>query len=149
MTPSSVLVVKPSSLGDIVHALPAIHYLKVTFQDAEISWIVNTEWVPLLEKNADLKTVIPFPRGEFRGPIGTLKFVRWCRGLTRLKPDLTLDFQGLLRSAWISRSASGKLVFGLSDSREGTRLCYDRRALVQPGQHSVDRYLSMVRLAGG
>jgi ADP-heptose:LPS heptosyltransferase len=148
MTPSSVLVVKPSSLGDIVHALPAIHYLKVTFQDAEISWIVNTEWVPLLEKNADLKTVIPFPRGEFRGPIGTLKFVRWCRGLSRLKPDLTLDFQGLLRSAWISRSARGKLVFGLSDSREGTRFCYDRRALVQPGQHSVDRYLSMVRLAG-
>jgi heptosyltransferase I len=39
-------------------------------------------------------------------------------------------------------------VFGLSDSREGTRFCYDRRALVQPGQHSVDRYLSMVRLAG-
>jgi heptosyltransferase I len=148
MTPSSVLVVKPSSLGDIVHALPAVHYLKVTFQDAEISWIVNTEWVPLLEKNADLKTVIPFPRGEFRGPIGTLKFVRWCRGLSRLKPDLTLDFQGLLRSAWISRSASGKLVFGLSDSREGTRLCYDRRALVQPGQHSVDRYLALARLAG-
>ncbi len=66
----------------------------------------------------------------------------------RLKPDLTLDFQGLLRSAWISRSASGKLVFGLSDSREGTRLCYDRRALVQPGQHSVDRYLALARLAG-
>ena len=68
-----MLVVKPSSLGDIVHALPAVHYLKVTFQDAKISWIVNTEWVPLLEKNADLKTVIPFPRGEFRGPIGTFE----------------------------------------------------------------------------
>jgi heptosyltransferase I len=148
MTPSSVLVVKPSSLGDIVHSLPAIHYLKVTFQDAEISWIVSTEWVPLLEKNADLKTVIPFPRGKFRGPIGILRFVRWCRGLSRLKPDLTLDFQGLLRSAWISRSAKGRSVFGLSDSREGTRFWYDRLALVQPGQHSVDRYLALARLAG-
>jgi heptosyltransferase-1 len=148
MTPSSVLVVKPSSLGDIVHSLPAVHYLKVTFQDAEISWIVNTEWVPLLEKNVDLKTVLPFPRVEFRGLIGMLRFVRWCRDLSRLKPDLTLDFQGLLRSAWISRSAKGKLVFGLSDSREGTRFFYDGRALVQPGQHAVDRYLSLARLAG-
>jgi heptosyltransferase-1 len=148
MTPSSVLVVKPSSLGDIVHSLPAVHYLKVTFQDAEISWIVNTEWVPLLEKNVDLKTVLPFPRVEFRGLIGMLRFVRWCRDLSRLKPDLTLDFQGLLRSAWISRSAKGKSVFGLSDSREGARFCYDRRALIQPGQHSVDRYLALARLAG-
>jgi heptosyltransferase I len=148
MTPLSVLVVKPSSLGDIVHSLPAVHYLKATFQAAEISWIVNTEWAPLLEKNADLKTVIPFPRGEFSGPIGIFKFARWCRGLSSLKPDLVLDFQGLLRSAWISRSAKGKSVFGLSDSREATRFCYDRRALVQPGQHSVDRYLTLARLAG-
>jgi heptosyltransferase-1 len=148
MTPSSVLVVKPSSLGDIVHSLPAVHYLKTTFQDAEISWIVNTEWVPLLENNADLETIIPFPRGEFSGPLGILKFVCWCRGLSSLKPDLVLDFQGLLRSAWISRSAKGKSVFGLSDSREATRFCYDRRALVRPGQHSVDRYLTLAKLAG-
>jgi heptosyltransferase I len=148
MTPSSVLVVKPSSLGDIVHSLPAVHYLKATFQDAEISWIANTEWVPFLEKNADLKTVIPFPREKFSGPIGILRFAHWCRGLAGLEPDLILDFQGLFRSAWISRSAKGRSVFGLSDSREGTRFCYDRRALVQPGQHSVDRYLALARLAG-
>ena len=98
MTPSSVLVVKPSSLGDIVHTLPAVHYLKETFQEAEISWIVNTEWVPLLEKNTDLEKVIPFPRGEFSGPIGMLRFVLWCHGLSELKPDLILDFQGLFRA---------------------------------------------------
>ena len=85
MTPSSVLVVKPSSLGDIVHTLPAVHYLKMTFPEAEISWIANTEWVPLLEENADLKTIIPFPRGEFRGPVGIFQFVRWCRGLIQLE----------------------------------------------------------------
>ena len=148
MTPSSVLVVKPSSLGDIVHSLPAVHYLKTTFQEADISWIVNTEWEPLLEMNADLKAVIPFPRTEFSGPLGILKFVRWCRSLSSLKPDLILDFQGLFRSAWISRSAKGKSVLGLSDSREATRFYYDRRAFVQPGQHSVERYLALARLAG-
>jgi heptosyltransferase-1 len=62
MTPSSVLVVKPSSLGDIVHTLPAVHYLKATFPSAKISWIANREWAPLLEENADLTGVIAFPR---------------------------------------------------------------------------------------
>jgi heptosyltransferase I len=148
MRPTSVLVVKPSSLGDIVHTLPAVHYLKSTFRDIKISWIANTEWAPLLEGNADLKTVIPFPRKEFRGPIGIFKFVRWCRRLKDLKPDLVLDFQGLFRSAWISRSANGESVFGLSDAREGSQFCYDQKALVHPDQHSVDRYLALARLAG-
>jgi cyclic-di-GMP-binding protein len=66
--------------------------LKVTFPDAEISWIANTEWVPVLEENADLKTVIPFPRRAFSGPIGIFKFVRWCHRLSRKEPDLVLDF---------------------------------------------------------
>jgi heptosyltransferase-1 len=148
MTPSSVLVVKPSSLGDIVHTLPAVHYLKATFGRAKISWIANREWAPLLEENADLTAVIPFPRKEFGGSGGIFKFIRWSRGLSRLEPDLVLDFQGLFRSAWISRSVRGKSVFGLSDSREGSRFCYDKRALVHPGQHSVDRYLALARLAG-
>jgi heptosyltransferase-1 len=148
MTPSSVLVVKPSSLGDIVHTLPAVHFLKLSFPRARISWIVNTEWAPLLEENADLDAIIPFPRKEFRGPVGLLKFLRWCRGLSGLEPDLVLDFQGLFRSAWISRSAKGRSVLGLSDSREGSQFWYDRRALVLSGQHSVDRYLALARLAG-
>jgi heptosyltransferase-1 len=148
MRPSSVLVVKPSSLGDIVHTLPAVHYLKVTFPEARISWIANTEWAPLLEENTDLKTVIPFPRREFRGSVGIFKFVRWCHGLSGLQPDLVLDFQGLFRSAWISRSAKGKSVFGLSDSREASRFFYDGRALVNAGQHSVDRYVALARFAG-
>ena len=148
MTFSSVLVVKPSSLGDIVHTLPAVHFLKDTFPDAEISWIANTEWTPLLEGNADVTTVIPFPRREFGGPVGILRFVRWCRGLAGLQPDLVLDFQGLFRSAMIARSARGKLVFGMSDSREAAHCQYHERADVDSAQHAVYRYLELAKLAG-
>jgi hypothetical protein len=42
MTPSSVLVIKPSSLGDIVHTLPAVHFLKTTFRDADFYWIARS-----------------------------------------------------------------------------------------------------------
>lgn len=148
MTPSSVLVVKPSSLGDIVQTLPAVHFLKTTFRNAEFSWITNAEWVPLLEQNGDLTTIIPFPRGEFKGSGGVFKFFRWCQELAGLQPDLVLDFQGLFRSAWISRSSKGKSVLGLSDSREASRFFYDQRAIVHSGQHSVERYLALARLAG-
>jgi heptosyltransferase-1 len=148
MSLTSVVVVKPSSLGDIVHTLPAVHFLKSTFPEAKISWIANTEWTPLLVGNADVTTVIPFPRNKFRGPSGIVRFFRWCRSLSGLAPDLVLDFQGLFRSAWMARSTNGKSIYGLSDSREASRFYYDKRASVRSDQHSVLRYLTLANLAG-
>ena len=148
MSPSSILIVKPSSLGDIVHTLPSVHCLKRSFPEAQIRWIVNPEWKPLLEENRDLVEVIPFPRKSFRGLDGLPRFLSLGARLARLRPDLVLDFQGLLRSAWIARSARGKKILGLSDAREGARLFYDATARVHTHQHAVDRYLELARLAG-
>jgi heptosyltransferase I len=148
MTPSSVLVIKPSSLGDIVHTLPAVHFLKATFCDADFFWVANSEWTPLLQDNADLKAVIPFPRTQFRGASGIVKFVRWCGELSQLEPDLVLDFQGLIRSAWIARSVKGRRVLGLSDACEAAGYHYHDRVEVDAAQHSVDRYVELARFAG-
>jgi heptosyltransferase I len=148
MTPSSVLVIKPSSLGDIVHTLPAVHFLKTTFRDADFYWIANSEWMPLLQDNADLKTVIPFPRSRFRGASGIVEFVRWCSEISHLKPDLVLDFQGLIRSAWIARSAKGRRILGLSDAREAAGYHYHERVDVDASHHAVDRYVQLARFAG-
>jgi heptosyltransferase I len=148
MTSSSVIVVKPGSLGDIVHTLPAVHFLKATFPGTDFYWIANEEWVPLLQGNADIRGVIPFPRSRFRGVPAAYSFLRWCSQLAALKPDLVLDFQGLLRSAWISRSLKPQRIFGLSDSREGSGYFYNQRAAVREDQHAVDRYLELAKLAG-
>ena len=67
----SALVVKPSSLGDIVHTLPAVRRIKRTFPHLQLRWLSNPEWIPLLEGNPDIAQIIPFPRGEFHG-IGSL-----------------------------------------------------------------------------
>src|ERR1700724_1918696 len=79
---------------------------------------------------------------------GAPKFLNWCRKLGRYEPDLVLDFQGLLRSAWIARSTRGKRLLGLSDAREGARFFYQQTALVNSQQHSVERYLALASLAG-
>jgi heptosyltransferase I len=148
MSLASVVVVKPSSLGDIVHTLPAVHFLKSAFPSSKISWVINTEWAPLLKGNEDVSTVIPFSRNEFRGVAGIVKFFGWSRNLSSLSPDVVLDFQGLFRSAWIARSTKGKSVYGLSDSRETSRFFYDKLAIVGRDQHAVTRYLALARLAG-
>jgi heptosyltransferase I len=148
MTPKTILLVKPSSLGDIVHTLPALQFVKQSFPGSKIYWVANTEWSPILEGNPDLEGVIRFPRRSFRGLRGAIRFWQWCQELSKLRADLVLDFQGLLRSALISRGARSHLVLGLADAREGARFFYQKIAPVTSTQHAVTRYLALASLAG-
>jgi heptosyltransferase-1 len=148
MTPKTILLVKPSSLGDIVHTLPALRFVKQSFPRSKIYWVANPEWSPLLEGNPDLEGVIRFPRRSFRGLRGMIRFWQWCQELGKLRADLVLDFQGLLRSALISRGARSHLVLGLADAREGARFFYQKIAPVTSTQHAVMRYLALASLAG-
>jgi ADP-heptose:LPS heptosyltransferase len=144
-----VLVVKPSSLGDVVHTLPAVHRLKQTFPHLRIDWLVNPEWKPLLEGNPDLVDLVTFPRREFKGSGGWKRYRAWMKEFKwRPPPDVVLDFQGLLRSAWISRQSGARVIMGMSDSREGARFLHHIRVPVKPDIHSVDRYLTLVAACG-
>ncbi|MDP9290997.1 MAG: glycosyltransferase family 9 protein [Verrucomicrobiota bacterium] len=145
MTAKSVLVVKPSSLGDVVHTLPAVALLKKVLPDARLSWLVNPEWAPLLRESPIVDETLIFPRHEFRGLGGAFKFARWLRTMKTF--DLVLDFQGLLRSAIIGRACRGGELLGLSDAREGARFFYDRVVPVRR-EHAVDRYLKLVASLG-
>ncbi len=147
--PQSVLIVKPSSLGDIVHTLPAVALLKRHWPRAVFRWMVNPEWAPLLEGNPCLEEVLHFPRREFRGLRGWVKFLPWLRTLRPYRSDLVLDFQGLLRSAILARVCRGGQVAGLSDAREGASLFYDHVVNVRGCTHAVDRYLKLASAVAG
>ncbi len=148
------MILKPSSFGDIIHTLPAVARLKSAWPSCRISWLVNTEWAPLLTGNPDVDEVILFPRQTFRGLTGVVKFFRWCREvIVGRKPTLALDFQGLLRSALIGRMSGARTLYGMEDAREGARWLYDHVSPVRTGVvHAVDRYLmfaeTVVRWAG-
>ena len=146
-----ILVIKPSSLGDIVHTIPAVLAIHRTVPGVEISWVVNTEWAPLLEGLSFLTHVIPFPRKEFRGPSGILAANQWAnRELKPLKPTLTIDFQGLLRSGWMTWKSGPECSVGFDKTREGARLFYDVKVPVEnwKGTHAVDRYMALARACG-
>ena len=126
--------------------------LKRRWPESRIRWIVNTEWMPLLEGNPHLDEAIEFPRRRFRGVSGALKIAPWARALReRGQADLVLDFQGLLRSALIAKLCRGEntRVLGLADAREGARFFYDEAIDVSAAPHAVDRYLALAARATG
>ena len=145
----SVLVVKPSSLGDVVHTLPAVHRLKQSFPHLRIDWLINPEWEPLLAGNPDLVETVPFPRQSFRGSGGWKRYREWMKNFRwRPPPDVALDFQGLLRSAWLARRSGARVVVGMSDAREGARFLHHLSLPVAESIHSVDRYQQVVTACG-
>ena len=147
----SVLVVKPSSLGDIVHTLPAVHAIKTSFPHLQLRWIAKPEWLPLIEGSPDVDQTIPFPQREFKGLRGAGRLASWTRlwnATPRELPEMVLDFQGLLRSGLISKTSGSSPILGLSDAREGAHRFYDHTVPVDASAHAVDRYLELPHWLG-
>ena len=143
--PRSILVLKPSSFGDVIHTLPAVARLRACWPESKISWLVNPEWSPLLRGNPVVDEVVIFPRDDFRGWAGPWRFCRWLRErVAGICPDFALDFQGLLRTALIGRASHPGTFVGLGDSREGSRWFYDEAVPIPAGvPHAVERYLAL------
>lgn len=148
MSYNSILIIKPSSLGDIVHTLPAVAAIREANPLSEITWVINPEWAPLLRGNPDVDHVHIFPRGDFQGLGVPQTFWPWLQKTRALKPDAAVDFQGLLRSAFIGRLSGARDFFGMSDAREGSRLFYKTIARVDRRSHAVERYLKLAEAAG-
>jgi heptosyltransferase I len=144
----SLLVIKPSSLGDIVHTLPAVALLRDSYPSARITWVINPEWAPLLRGNPCVTHIHLFPRGELGGLGLATRLLPWMRQTARLQPDAALDFQGLLRSALIGRISHPRDFYGMDDAREGARRFYQHLAPVDRDAHAVERYLSLVENFG-
>ena len=115
---------------------------------AEITWVINPEFAPLLRGNPDVDHVHFFPRGEFRGLGASQSLLPWLKKTRSIRPALALDFQGLLRSALIAKISGAKEIYGMSDAREGSRWFYDRVAKVDDRGHAVNRYLKLAECAG-
>lgn len=144
----SILVIKPSSLGDIVHTLPAVALLRDAYPQASITWVINPEWAPLLRGNRSVNHLHIFPRGELGGLGMATRLLPWMRKTGKLQPDVALDFQGLLRSALIGRTSHPRNFYGMSDAREGATRFYDHIAQVDRSQHAVERYLTLLEKFG-
>lgn len=144
-----VLILKPSSLGDVVQALPLLRLLKQHRPDAEVHWWLAAELLPLLEGDPDLAAIIPFERKRWSSPAYWPEGIAQIRAMHDAHYDWVIDLQGLARSAMFAWLADGEYTVGLELEREGAHLAYDL-AVPRPKDkpHAVDWYLAIARALG-
>lgn len=144
-----ILILKPSSLGDVVHALPVLRMLRRHWPGAEIHWWIDAGLVGLLEGDPDLSGVIAFHRRRWSSPRHWPDAWRSLAGIREQHFDIVLDLQALLRSAVVAWLANGRAVIGLDDRREGAPAFHDQSVpRVPPLTHAVDWYLGAVTALG-
>lgn len=135
-----VVIVRLSHLGDIVQTLPLVHALRSAVPDLELGWAIQPEFSELV---APLARVFPFDRrGGFRA------WPSLARALRDFRPDLTLDAQGNLKSAVVTRvsRAPRRLGFAAVDWREPFhRLALTEHASPAPGPHLVERVWNLAQ----
>ena len=145
--PSSrrVLVVRLGAMGDILHTLPAVAWLKQSQPDWQLTWLVEPRWAPLLESNPSLTRVLHFQRKSLAGLRDTRRTLR-AAGF-----DAAVDFQGLLKSAlpaWASR-APERIGFVRSQLREPLASLFYTRTAPTQSTHVVERNLDLAAALAG
>ncbi len=127
-----LLLIKPSSLGDIVHAMPTLAALRERFPQAEVTWLVKRQWAPLVDVMAGVDQVCSVSEG-LRGWLGRVPALR-AAGF-----DLVVDLQGLFRSGAMAWSTGCDRRIGFANAREGSPLFYTSRVAVPSvPMHAVD-----------
>lgn len=149
------LVVRLGSMGDLVHALPAVASLRNAFPHARIDWLVEARWRELLEGNSDLTTVVtadtfawrrePLRRASWRS------LARLLAGLRQARYDVAVDLQGLYKSALLARLSGARERLGFEKSflkEPGAARFYTRRVRPPENTHVIEMNLALAKAAG-
>jgi heptosyltransferase-1 len=153
-----VLIVKVSSLGDVVHNMPVVQDILRHTPDAQIDWVVEEGFVDLVKLVRGVRRVIPFALRRWRKqPLAARTWQEigaFRRALRETPYDYVIDTQGLIKTGWIARTARGT-VWGLGNRTEGAsyewpvRYLYRHTVRIEPHTHVVTRSRILVAEAMG
>ncbi|AEJ10922.1 lipopolysaccharide heptosyltransferase I [Pseudomonas shirazica] len=148
-----VLIIKTSSLGDVIHTLPALTDAAQAIPGIRFDWVVEEGFAEIPSWHPAVDQVIPVAIRRWRKNLWqTIKSGEWKAFKQRVrerKYDLVIDAQGLVKSAWLTRYVKAP-VAGLDrySAREGwASRFYDRRLSVATGQHAVERVRQLFAMA--
>jgi lipopolysaccharide heptosyltransferase I len=137
-----ILLIKPSSLGDIVHALPVVSAIKTQWPGAHLTWVVKRRWAEIVDRVEGVDRVwrVDETVGSWIGQARELRAERF---------DLAIDLQGLFRSGVLARLCGAPVRIGFANGREGSPWFYTKRVPVPTkDMHAVDRYLLVTEALG-
>jgi heptosyltransferase-1 len=141
-----ILLVKPSSFGDIVQALPVATGLRRHYPGAEIHWLTFSTYEPLLRGHPAIDRLVVLDRRDLR-PSRWPRLLRWVRALRAEKYDLVLDLQGLFRSGLLTWLTRAPVRLGLATAREGSTFFYTE-TILEPPPPAQEKYLEFLRHLG-
>jgi lipopolysaccharide heptosyltransferase I len=144
--PRSIVVVKLSAIGDVLHGVPAAVALRRAFPDARIGWAVEGRAADVLAGHPAIDHIFRLPRGWLKAPRAVLALRRQLRDF---RPDVAVDMQGLLKSgvaSWLSGAAT-RIGFAKPVSREQAWLAYTH-AVRPTAAHVVDRNCELLAPLG-
>ena len=149
------LIVKLSSIGDIVHALPFLRTLRKHHPKAHISWMIEERFHELIKHNPDLDEVLPVRIKHWRKNINADSWREISKTRQLLKDrkfDWTFDLQGLIKTGVIARmtGAPNRAGFHRNNCREKMNAWFNNRhsKYVPPGGHVTDLCLSQLSVMG-
>ncbi len=141
------LIIKPSSLGDVIHAFPAVTMLAQQEPDSEIDWMIAPQFAPVVRYHPAVRNLIFFHRRD----LGTLRrfpatFFNLVSDLRKNRYDAVIDLQGLLRSSIISEFARTPMIAGPAMAREAGSKFFYRKKLRYPEDtlHAVRKNAAMM-----
>ena len=148
-----ILIIRPSALGDVCRTVPVLATLKRRWPEARIDWLVQDTFAAAIEHHPDLGQVVPFPRaglaGWWRSPAAFAALARWLRSIRRVRYDLALDCQGLLRSGLFALATLAPRRIGYANAEEMGWIGLNERIDAPMGEHAVDRMLRLAVAATG
>lgn len=140
------LILKPSSLGDVIHAFPAVSALVRAYPGANIDWLIHPAFAELTAYLPAVRRNIFFERKKLGKISSFFPAFSQLRSEIRKKPyDAVIDLQGLTRSAAIGRMARSKVFAGSDSPREfPAAVFYNRKLHAPTGIHAVERNNAMI-----
>ncbi|MBN8623899.1 MAG: glycosyltransferase family 9 protein, partial [Planctomycetes bacterium] len=141
--PDRILIVKLSSLGDVIHTLPAAQALRRKFPKAHLAWAVERAHAGVLRDQECFDELIEWNRGTWRD------YAAFLRRLRATKWDLAIDFQGLFRSGFVTWASGARRRIGYDATRERAHWFYNERvtAPTEP-LHAVEKSLRLIESLG-
>ena len=145
-----VLIVKMSSVGDVVHALPVASALRRQYPSLRISWAVEDWIAPLVRGHRAIDRVVVFPRMRWPGnQLMWLKRVAQAvRDLRAESYDVSIDLQGLLKSSIVAVLSRASIRIGMQFQREGASFVSYAVPAGRPTPHAVDENLACTEFLG-
>jgi len=156
----NIALVKLSSIGDVVHALPVAAALHAALPQARLTWIVERREAAVLRDHPALSEIVPVDTREWRRARRPLAVARTAGALAALRRhlrdgrfDVAIDLQGLVKSGVITAATAAPLRIGFAAAhcREGLNVLFTNQRVTPPpsARHIVDRYLTLLEPLGG